>query len=97
MKTKYLLYILVILSVLVLGCTQKQSPGLMDNMQIEKSLNEDMEFRKMCQDAGYEWMLMKPTKDGKIIKDAEECMGCMVEGIEHICSKEKFMDYYEVK
>ena len=47
----------------------------------------------MCQDSGYEWMLMKPTKDGKIIQDAKACMGCMIGGIEHICDKEKFMEY----
>lgn len=47
----------------------------------------------MCQDAGYEWMLMKPTQDGKFIKDAEGCWGCMVEGIEHICDKEKFSQF----
>ena len=46
----------------------------------------------MCQDAGYEWMHMKPTQNGKFIKDAQECWGCMVEGINHICDKEKFME-----
>lgn len=55
--------------------------------------NEDLEFKQMCTNAGYEWMKMKPTQNGKIIKDAEECFGCMVEGIEHICDKEKFMDF----
>ena len=47
----------------------------------------------MCQDAGYEWMYMKQTQDGKIIQDSESCWGCMVEGIEHVCDKEKFMEY----
>ncbi|MBI2654077.1 hypothetical protein HYX02_04665 [Candidatus Woesearchaeota archaeon] len=51
---------------------------------------EDIEFKQMCQGAGYEWMLMKPTQDGKFIKDAEQCWGCMIEGIEHVCSMEKF-------
>ena len=46
----------------------------------------------MCRDSGYEWMLMKPAKNGKIIQDANTCMGCMVEGIEHVCDKEKFME-----
>ena len=53
---------------------------------------DDLKFKKMCTDAGYEWMLMKPTKDGKIIQDAQSCMGCMVEGIEHVCDKEKFTE-----
>ena len=51
----------------------------------------------MCTDVGYEWMHMKPTKDGKFIKDAQECWGCMVEGIEHICDKEKFIEYMNIK
>ena len=51
---------------------------------------EDMEFRSMCGQSGYEWMRMKPTKDGIIMKDSQECWGCMVEGVEHICDKEKF-------
>ena len=53
---------------------------------------EDLEFKKMCQNAGYEWMLMKPTKDGKIMLNEKPCMGCMVEGIEHICNKQKFLE-----
>lgn len=55
----------------------------------------DLEFKQMCQSAGYEWMLMKPTQSGKFIKDAQECMGCMVEGIEHICDKEKFKEFMQ--
>ena len=63
-----------------------------------QSTNEDnLEFKKMCQSAGYEWMHMKPTQDGKFIKDAEECWGCMVEGIEHICDKEKFYNFIPPK
>ena len=54
---------------------------------------EDLEFKKMCQDSGYEWMLMNPTQDGKFIKDAKECWGCMVEGFEHVCDKEKFSQF----
>ena len=57
-----------------------------------KNPKEDLEFKKMCTDAGYEWMHMKPTQNGKIIKDAPECRGCMVE-LEHICSKEKFKQF----
>lgn len=58
-----------------------------------KNINEDVEFKVVCQDADYEWMLMKPTQDDKFIKNSEECWGCMVEGIEHICDKEKFKEY----
>lgn len=101
MKTKYLIYIFVIFSVVIAGCAQKKEEDLMkkeigiiegmDNK--DKNIKEDLEFKKMCQDAGYEWMLMKPTQDGKIIQNAQTCMGCMVEGIEHICDKEKFMEF----
>lgn len=59
----------------------------------KQSKEGDSEFKQVCTDAGYEWMLMKPTQDGKFIKDSEECWGCMVEGIEHICNKEKFMEF----
>lgn len=73
------------------GCAKDSTDGMkvddMDGMQ-----SGDMQFKKMCQDAGYEWMLMKPTKDGKIIQNAQTCMGCMVEEIEHICDMDKFME-----
>ena len=82
MKLSNLFFILyVIILFIISSCTKNQGS------------NEDLEFKKMCEDAGYEWMVMKPTQDGKFIKDKEECMGCMVEGIEHICDKEKFMEY----
>lgn len=81
MKIKNLLFLLLISSFVVFGCTQNQQQPSMD-----------AEFKQMCQNAGYEWMLMKPTKDGKFIKDLEACWGCMVEGIEHVCDKEKFED-----
>ena len=55
----------------------------------QKNTEGDLEFKQMCQDVGYEWMLMKPTKDGKIIKEEDSCWGCMVE-LEHICDKEEF-------
>ncbi|MBI2654365.1 hypothetical protein HYX02_06175 [Candidatus Woesearchaeota archaeon] len=58
---------------------------------------EDIEFKKKCQEAGYEWMLMNPTQDGKFIKAAKECWGCMVGNIEHICDKEKFYDFIPPK
>ena len=84
------LIILIFVLFFIASCTENQN---MENMQIEKSGNEDSEFKKMCQDAGYEWMYMKQTQDGKIIQDSESCWGCMVEGIEHVCDKEKFMEY----
>ena len=62
-----------------------------------KNQNTDLEFKKMCQDSGYEWMHMTPTQDGKLIKDAEPCWGCMLEGIEHVCDKEKFIEYTKPK
>lgn len=93
MKIKYLLYILVAFSLVVFGCAQKTSTELMENMKMEKDVNEDLEFKQMCQSTGYKWMFMKPTQDGKSIKDAQECWGCMFEGIEHICDKEKFNQF----
>ena len=92
MKIKYILYVLIIISVVAFGCAQKQIES-MEDATMEKSGNEDTEFKQMCQNAGYEWMLMNPTQDGKFIKDAQECWGCMVEGIEHICDKEKFYNF----
>ena len=65
------------------------------NLQNKQKTNEDMESKQMCQSAGYEWMYMKPTQDGKFIKDAESCWGCMVEGIEHVCDKEKLKEFVE--
>ena len=58
--------------------------------------NEDLEFKKMCTDSGYEWMKMRPTQNGKIIKDSNDCLGCMV-GLEHICDKEKFEEFVKQK
>lgn len=83
MKT-YNLFLIVIVAFLFLisSCTKNQ-----------QNTDGDLEFKKMCQDAGYEWMKMKPTQDGKFIKDAQECWGCMVEGIEHVCDKEKFNQF----
>lgn len=71
--------IFIVALFLVSSCTKNQ-----------QNAEGDLEFKKMCQYYGYEWMLMKPTQDGKFIKSAEECWGCMVEGIEHICDMEKF-------
>ncbi|MDP3764970.1 MAG: hypothetical protein Q8R04_00505 [Nanoarchaeota archaeon] len=79
MKNKYLLiFFIVIVSFLffIASCTNQPK--------------EDIESKQICQSAGYEWMLMKPTQDGKFIKDAKECWGCMVEGIGHVCDMEKF-------
>ena len=91
MKIKYLIYLLVILNIVIFGCAQRDTS--MENMEMEKDkidMNEDIEFKQMCEDASYEWMLMKPTQDGKIVLDEESCWGCMVKGIEHVCDKEKF-------
>ena len=63
----------------------------------QKNTEDDLEFKQMCQSVGYEWMLMKPTQDGKFIKDANECWGCMVEGLEHVCDKEKFSEFVPSK
>jgi len=60
------------------------------NQQIQQSSSEDLEFKKLCIDSSNEWMYMKPTQDGKFIKYAESCWGCMVEGIEHVCDMKKF-------
>ena len=93
-----LIYVVITLSVVVLGCVQNttNSKGDME-MKDTKSMGEDMEFKQMCQNAGYEWMLMEPTKDGKTISEADSCWGCMIEGIEHVCDKEKFMEYMPQK
>ena len=86
LKSKNLIFVLfIVVLFLISSCAKNQSS------------NEDLEFKKMCQNAGYEWMHMNPTQDGKIIKDAEPCWGCMVEGIEHVCDKEKFIEYIKAK
>ena len=69
--------IFIVVLLFISGCA-KQQP------------NQNLEFKQMCQQAGYEWMYMKPSMDGKIMKDAQECWGCMVEHIEHVCDMEKF-------
>ena len=100
MKTNYLIFFLVMSFVFILGCTKNSQTDSMKNMKVEKNGNvvqEDAEFKKICVGAGYEWMLMKPTKDGKIIQDAKSCMGCMVEEIEHICDMEKFIEYVKIE
>jgi len=95
MKLSNIFFIVFIVVLLfILGCSKKVQISDMGKMTNEDktSVNEDLEFKKMCQNAGYDWMFMKPTKDGKIIETAKSCMGCMVEGIEHLCNKEKFME-----
>ena len=82
MKSSNLIFIIFVVILFFISSCSK----------IQQNTNGDLEFKKMCQDAGYDWMLMKPTKDGKIIQDAKACMGCMVEGVEHVCDKEKFME-----
>ena len=83
MKITYFFILSVAALFLIASCT--------NNLQ-NKQNNEDLDFKKMCKNAGYEWMLMKPTQDGKMVMEAKSCMGCMVEGIEHICDKEKFLE-----
>src|SRR3989344_2804306 len=67
------------------GCSQN-TPGNagqeMEGMESSAKYGkiENAELRKMCIDAGYEWMLMKPTDGGRMMKDSEDCWGCMVEG-----------------
>ena len=71
----------IVMFFFISSCTNKQ-----------QNRTEDLQFKKMCQSAGYEWMLMKPTQNGKILLNEKACTGCMVEGIEHVCYKEKFME-----
>jgi len=83
MKSSSLFFIIFITVLfLISSCTKSQ--------QNQQNIERDLEFKQMCQSAGYEWMLMKPTQDGKINKEAESCWGCMVEGVEHVCDMEKF-------
>ena len=85
MKTNSVFFILFIVVLFFMASCTK-------NQQNRQSADGDLEFKKMCTDAGYGWMHMNPTKNGKFIKDAQECWGCMVE-LEHICDKEKFMQF----
>ena len=89
MRTKTLLLLFVVSSIVVFSCAQNQQQISTENMNMEDE-SGDAEFKKMCQNANYEWMLMKPTKDGKITKEAESCWGCMAEGIEHVCDMNQF-------
>src|SRR3989344_3365562 len=84
MKLNNLFVLSVIALVFISSCAQNQGT------------NQDSEFKKMCQQAGYEWMLMKPTQDGKINKEAETCWGCMVEGIEHVCNMNQFNEMIDM-
>ena len=85
MKIKYLFFILfAIVLFFIASCTI--------NRQNNQSADGDAEFKKMCTDSNYDWMLMKPTENGIIIQNAKACMGCMIEGVEHVCDKEKFME-----
>ena len=57
MKIKYLFFILfTFILFFIASCAKNQST------------NEDLNFKKMCQDAGYEWMKMKPMQNGKFVK-----------------------------
>ena len=71
MENKFYFYLIVLFSIIIYGCAQKQSTNLMGNMEIKEGINKDLEFKKMCLNAGYEWMYMKPTQDGKIIQSSQ--------------------------
>ena len=90
MKIYHFLLLSIASLFIVASCTANQNQNSMEKMNTEKDEKNDAEFKKMCQNANYEWMLMKPTQDGKFIKDAESCWGCMVEGIEHVCDMNQF-------
>ncbi|MBI2655818.1 hypothetical protein HYX06_05360 [Candidatus Woesearchaeota archaeon] len=76
-RIKLFFILLATAMLFIAGCAQGQNS------------NEDLEFKNMCQQSGYQWMKMRPTENGKFIRDAGECFGCMVE-IEHVCGREKF-------
>ena len=90
MKIYHFLLLSIVSLFIVASCTANQNQHIMGNMNMEEGESGDAEFQKICQNANYEWMLMKPTMDGKIMKEAESCWGCMVEGIEHICDMGQF-------
>ena len=54
----------------------------------------DSEFRQMCQANKHMWMLMEPMKDGQEM-DSKDCLGCMPDAKNHICSKEEYIKYME--
>lgn len=87
------IYVLLILSgFIIFGCAKNTQSKMEEKGMAKDALNGNVELKKMCEEKGWQWMMMKPTKDGKIIPDAKECMGCMVDGIEHVCDKQEFMD-----
>ena len=99
MKTSaknYLMAVLLTLTIMVPACAKNSEDSISNelapaqNVKITYGKAENLELKKMCIDAGYEWMLMQPTAGGKIMKGSEDCWGCMVEGVEHVCSMEKF-------
>ena len=87
---------LLVLTIMLAGCAKNSEDSVNNaltdaqNAKITYGKSENLELKKMCIDAGYEWMLMQPTAGGKIMKGSEDCWGCMVEGVEHVCSMEKF-------
>ena len=95
MKSNNMIFIVfAVVLFFIASCTRNNQNANFGNTEMEKDVvsKEDLQFKKMCQDAGYEWMLMKSMQNGKFIKNSSECWGCMVEGIEHVCDKEKFME-----
>ena len=87
---------MLVFIILTASCS-KTATKMPDSIMPNSQMTEDLEFKKLCENAGYEYMLMKPTQDGKMIMGAKSCIGCMVEGVEHVCDKEKFMEMMGMK
>ena len=52
----------------------------------------DPEFSALCQQNKHMWMRMEPLSDGE--KTGEpDCVGCMPDGDNHICSKDEYIHY----
>ena len=51
---------------------------------------EQIEYKKICTDTGFQWMKMRPMLDAKYTSE-EECYGCMA-GFNHICNKDDFIE-----
>ena len=86
---KKIMIIGIILVFFIASCSNAKNNVMeMNNMQMNYEINSmenEGNFQKMCGDSGYQWMLMKQTKDGKIMNEEKACWGCMVEDIEHVC------------
>lgn len=91
----YIIALLLALALIMTACAKNSADNLSStqNTRITYGKIENLDLKKMCRDAGYEWMLMQPTEGGKIVKNSEDCWGCMVEGMYHFCSVEKYEGY----